>query len=309
MDKVTPESIEEREELYNKYYDDIKDKLNEKIINNTKFEELFHKELIYFFRKTQSLDFSVEVAPDNNSVSITSYKPVVDLRPEFRDKNKSFLKTIFTLKDDNLVCDYNQGVLFNRKDLEENGIRTKLEYEAKLETNYAMKFFDKDGIEYSDNSYSDVYHFDEEKEDLDIREITMSSFHKPVFNEYKFANIPIHVMRGKTRNTYRKMDSLAVIHSNIGDATPNGYKNILCALFTCHPSLPEMLRGSTLFGKSDENNNGNFKFNMIDNYASDFDEAYKKAKEEYIAGIEESNIKEYNERIYNAIMSKLQETE
>ena len=305
MDGLTPLEIKEKDDKFKEYYDEIKDKLNKKIVDNPKFEELFFKELNFFFRKTLSIDYVIEVSEDSNSLTITSFNPVYDCKEEFRGKNRSFLRTIFKLKDDNLVCDFNQGTLFDRKELEKSGMKAKLKYETKIETNYSTRFFDKDGIEYSDNSYSDVYHFDDDIEDIDLRERTMSSFHKPTFNEYQFPKMAIHVMHANVRNTYRKNDSLGIIHSNVAVATPDGYSNIVCALFTAHPSYPEMIRGGLMFARTPETNDGNYKFELTNNYASNMDEAYKKATLEFKNGVLESNLKEYNEKIYNALVNRI----
>lgn len=299
MTSLSPDNVLEVKEFFRNTIKDVKGKLNPLIVNNPKFEELLFKELTFFYRKTLNTSFDVVISDDKNSVSITSYSPVVDCsKVEFRGKNKAFLRTIFSLKDDNLVCDFNQGVLFDRNLIEENGIRVQLPYESKLETSYSTRFFDVNGIEYSDNTYSDVYHFDDASKDIDLRERTMSSFHKPIFYEYQLATIPIHVMNANVRNTYRKNGSLAIIHSNVGIATINGYKNVSGALFTCHSSIPEMLRGEIMFAKTDNE----FKFHLLNNYSDTMENAYKKASNEFKKGIEESNLKDYSKKTYDAMI-------
>ena len=307
MASVTPENMLEVKEFFRTTIKDVKGQLNSKIVNNPKFEEVFFKEMAYFHRKTLNINFDVVVSEDKNSVSITSYSPVVDCsRPEFRGKNKAFLRSVFYLKDNNLVCEYNQGVLFDRRTLEKNGIRVELAYESKLETNYSTKYFDEFGIEYSFNSFSDVYPFDDESDDIDLREKTMSSFHKPVFSEYKLAEIPIHIMNASVRNTYRKKGSLAVIHSNVGTATRDGYKDITCALFVCHTTIPEMLRGGVMFAKtSEKSNNNNFRFGIVNDYSDTIENAYIKAREEFKKGIEQSSLKEYSKKTYDALLENI----
>lgn len=305
MSNVNPANMLEVKDFFRRTIKDVEGKLNPLIVNNPKFEELLFKELSFFYSKTQSIDIEVLVSLDKNSVTITSYNPVVDCRKvEFRGNNKAFLRTIFSLKDDNLVCDFNQGVLFDRKILEKNGIYAILDYESKLEVNYSMRFFDAFGIEYSDNSFTDVYHYDNESVDVNLREQVMSSFHKPLFYEFSLATIPIHVMKASVRNTYRKKDSLGIIHSNIGTATRDGYKDVVGALYSCHTAIPEMLRGKKLFAKTNINS-PLFKFLIVDNYAPTLDEAYKKAQDEFKQGVEKSNLKDYSLKTYNEIVKYL----
>lgn len=305
MSNVNPVNMLEVKDFFRKTIKDVEGKLNPLIVNNPKFEELFFKELSFFYSKTQSIDIEVLVSQDNNSVTITSYNPVVDCRNvEFRGNNKAFLRTFFYLKDDNLVCDYSQGVLFNRKILEKNGIYTNLDYESKLEVNYSMRFFDAVGIEYSDNSFTDVYHYDDVADDVNLREQIMSSFHKPLFYEYSLATIPIHVMKASVRNTYRKKDSLGIIHSNIGTATRDGYKDVVGALYSCHAAIPEMLRGKQVFAKTNVNSPF-FKFQIVDNFAPTLDEACRKVQKEFKEGVENSHLKDYSLKTYNEIMKNL----
>ena len=306
MASITPENMLEVKEFFRTTIKDVKEKLNPEIVNNPKFEEMFFKELSYFYRKTLSIKYDVIVSDDKNSVSVTSYNPIVDCkRVEFRGKNRAFLRSVFSLKEKNLVCEFNQGVLFDRKLIEENGMRVGLDYESKLETNYSAKYFDENGIEYSDNSYSDVYPFDDEVDDIDLRERTMSSFHKPVFNEYKLAGIPIHVLKASVRNTYRKYGSMGIIHSNVGEATRDGYKSVTCALFTCHTLTPELLRGEVMFAKTTGSNNGDLKFEMMNDYADSFENAFYKAQTDFKKGIEESNLKEYSNKTYNGLLENI----
>lgn len=305
MSNLNPVSMLEVKDFFRSTIKDVESKLNPLIVNNPKFDELLFKELSFFYSKTQSIEMEVIVSDLKDSVTITSYKPVVDCRKkEFRGNNKAFMRTIFSLKDDNLVCDYNQGVLFDRKILEKNNIYTKLDYESKLEVSYSMRFFDVYGIEYSDNSFTDVYHYDNESSEVNLKEQVMSSFHKPLFYEYSLATIPIHVMKASVRNTYRKKDSLGIIHSNVGTATRDGYKDVIGALFSCHTAIPEMLRGKELFAKTNVNS-PLFKFEVVSDYAPNLEEAYKKAQMEFKEGVEESNLKSYSLKTYNEIVKNL----
>ena len=297
------DNLLEIKEFFRNTVIDVKGKLNSAIVNSPKFEEQFFKELAYFYSKTQNINFDVVVADDKNSVSITSYSPVVDcVNPLFRGKNKAFVRSVFSLSGDNLVCDFSQGVLFERKLIEESGVRVELDYEAKLETNYSVRYFDVDGIEYSDNSFSDVYPFTDEVEDVDLRERTLSSFHKPIFNEFQLPSIPIHVMKGMARNTYRKKGSFAVIHSNVGVATREGYKEVSSSLYACHPSIPEMLRGGEMFAKTTGND---FKFEILNNYAPDMKQAYDKARNDLRKHLNDSNLKEYSKRTFDSLINNL----
>lgn len=305
MSNLNPVSMLEVKDFFRSTIKNVESKLNPLIVNNPKFDELLFKELSFFYSKTQSIEMEVIVSDLKDSVAITSYKPVVDCRKkEFRGNNKAFMRTIFSLKDDNLVCDYNQGVLFDRKILEKNNIYTKLDYESKLEVSYSMRFFDVYGIEYSDNSFTDVYHYDNESSEVNLKEQVMSSFHKPLFYEYSLATIPIHVMKASVRNTYRKKDSLGIIHSNVGTATRDGYKDVIGALFSCHTAIPEMLRGKELFAKTNVNS-PLFKFEVVSDYAPSLEEAYKKAQMEFKEGVEESNLKSYSLKTYNEIVKNL----
>lgn len=303
---ITPDIEQKKEEFYRTTLAEVKGKLSEKITKNPIFEEMFHKEFNYLLYKTGNSNYDVIIADDKKSVSITSYSPVIDCKLEFIGKNKSFIRTIFKLdEDDNLICDYNQGSLFNRRDIEKDGIKVELHYESKLETAYSYRVFDKDGIQISDNSYTDVYPFNEEYDEVDLREKVMSSFHKPAFVIKGFPKIPIHVMKATVRNTYRKYDSLAVIHSNMGIAQRNGYHDIICGLYTCHTARPEMLRGFNRIAEAKGNNNNELKFVMLDNYAKDLYEGYDKAVKEFREGVENADLSQLNPKTKEAIMARI----
>ncbi len=281
----TPELEKEKEKLYKVSLAKVKNTLTKEIIDNPVFENLFHNEFSYFLYKTGSVDYTVLVSDDKQSVSITSYNPIYDCRKEFAGKNKAFLRTIFFIKNGYLVCDFNQGVLFNKKDIEESGNRIGFDYETKLETTYSTRFFDKDGIQISDNSYADVYPFEEKSREIDLRERVMSSFHKPKFRINGFPKIPIHVIRATVRNTYRNYDSLGVIHSNMGTATRDGYTDVVCGLYTCHTAKPELLRGFNRIAETKGNKNSDLRFKVVDNYAEDVVKAYEKANEDFKNGL------------------------
>jgi hypothetical protein len=306
MTGVKPEDLLETKEFFRTTIKDIKGEINPLMVSNPKFEELLYNELLFYVRKTGNIDFDIVVSDDKNSVTITSYCPIQECGiKELNDKNRAFMKTIFFLKDTNLVCDYNQGVLFDREELEKQGMRVELSYESKLETFYSTRFFNQYGVEYSNNQYSDVYPFDDFAEDIDLRERVMSSFHKPIFNEYKLASIPIHVMKASVRNTYRKEEYISVIHSNIGIATRDGYKDVNCGLFTCHPLTPEYLRGESVIAKSKGDVVRGFRFEIENDYANSFEEAYSKAQQEFKESIKDLELKDSNSKIYNYLMERL----
>lgn len=299
-------NILEVKEFVRNTIEDAKVKLDSALVNNPKFEEVLYKEINYLFYKTGDVKFTVTIADDKKSITLNSYSPIVDCsNPAFNGKNKAFIRTVIYLDNKDLVCEYNQGVLFDRNLLEQNNLRTGLQYESKLETYYALKFYDENGIEYSDNSYSDIYHFDNPSSEIDLRERTMSSFHKPVFNRYTLASIPIHVMKASVRNTYRKNGSLAIIHSNTGTATTKGYKDVNSTLFTCHPLFPEALRGQVMIAKTVEDENKELKFEIVNNYCESFEKAFEKARNEFKAGMEDSHLKEYNKRAYDFILANI----
>ena len=305
METGAPELEIQKEEFYKKTLAEIKGTLNPEIVKNPAFEENFHKECNYLLYKTGDIKFDVVVAPDKNSVSITSYSPLIDCKKEFAGKNKAFIRSTFELKDGNLLCEYNQGALFDRNDIEKDGVKIDFKYESKLETTYSARFFDADGIQLSDNSYTDTYPFQDKASDVDLRERTMSTFHKPEFRIKGFPKIPIHVIKATVRNTYRKYDSLGIIHSNMGTATKDGYCDLVCGLYTCHTGRPELLRGFNKFAEAKGDTNNELKFEVIDNYAPDLTAAYNKAVQEFKDGLKDSNLEEFSKRTYEAILKNV----
>ncbi len=304
MTSVAPEDASKTKEIIDKKIEETLPLVSEKLSSNPKFRDFFYKELLFFYRKTLKDNFDIEVSDDKDTVTITNYNSYVDCsKDDFNGKNKTFMRTIITNEDDYLVVDYNQGVLFDRSLLEKQGIYAEMPYESKLETYYSKKYVDKDGIELSENNYTDVYHFSDESNYVDIRERTMSSFHKPLFYMNCLASIPIHVMKATVRNTYRKPDSLAVIHSNVATATMDGYEDIKSGLYSASVEFPEMIRGTTLFAKTSDTNDRSF--DIIDNYAENIEKAYEKVKEDFKNGIEKSELKTTNPDIYEAIVKKL----
>lgn len=306
LNREGPKNILEAKEFVRKTIKDAKEKLDSSLVNNPKFEELLYKEINYMYYKTNDVKFDVVISDDKKSITINSYNPIINLNNiAFSGKNKAFIRSVIYIDNKDLVCEYNQGVLFDRKLLEENDMRTKLQYETKLETYYTARYYDENGIEYSDNSYSDVYHFNTPSSDIDLRERTMSSFHKPIFNKFTLASIPIHVMKANVRNTYRKNGTLAIIHSNTAIATINGYKDVNSTLFTAHPMFPEAIRGQQLIAKTVEDDNKELKFEIVNDYSDSFDKAFEKAKNEFKAGMEDSHLKEYNKRAYDFILANI----
>ncbi len=304
MTSVAPEDANKIKEVIDKKIDETLPSIGEKLTKNPKFRELLYKELLFFYRKTLKDNYDIEISDDKNTVTITSYNSFADCsEKDLNGKNKTFLRTIITIEGDYLVVDYNQGVLFDRSQLEKKGIYAEMPYESKMETYYSKKYVDKDGIEMSENNYSDVYHFSDESNYVDLRERTMSSFHKPLFYMNCLASIPIHVMKATVRNTYRKDDSLAIIHSNVATATMDGYEDIKSGLYSASAEFPEMLRGKVLFAKTSDS--ADRSFDIIDNYAESIEKAYEKVKEEFKKELEKSDFKNTNSSIYEAMMKKM----
>ena len=293
-----------RRGLFLDYLKKVRNELDTKLVNNPKFDELFLKELTFLYRKTLSLNYDIQVSNDKKSVSITSYSSLKDCGIQFRDNNKGFFRTVFSLYGENMKIEYNQGILFDRRVLEKKGMRIRFPYESKLETEYTCNYYDSDGIEYSNSSYKDVYHFDDPSVDVDLREKVMSPLYKPVFSEYQLAVVPVHIVRANLRNTYRKNDSLAIIHSNVCYADKQGYHDLVCNLYTSHPMFPEMLRGSALVAKTEGSSN-NLKFNIVSDYAEDFNHLYSKAYSEFKTGLATSPLAQSNFNIYSAIINRL----
>lgn len=281
---------------------EIIENIDESLLKHPKFEDLLRKEINYLFIKTSNSDVQVNVSLDKKSVVITTNKPVVDCSiPEFRGNNRTFIQSKIFLSGENLFIDYSQGVLFNRKQLEENGLRTTAIYESKFETFYQLKCFNKYGIEYSNSTYSDSYPLKQKEFDVDVREQTLSSFHKPIFNEYKLPKASIHILEAKVRNTYKKEQEYALIHTNVAKITKEGYNDVNCALFTTHFLFPEMLRGDRIIAKS-VLHEGRYIFLVEKDYAESIEEAIKKAKEEFKAHLIEKE-KELDKDVYEFLMN------
>lgn len=284
--------------------DSIKNELNEAILNNPRFIDLFSKELNYYYYKTHNFDVDVKVGLDGKSIDITSINPVFDCSiPEFKGKNRAYLNTKFYLKDDNLIVEYNQGVLFDKSDLKESGLHSIGHFKSTIETLYLFKSYNKYGIEFSNSSYSDNYPLNTPAKEVDIREQTLSSFHRPTFNEYLLPKLPIHIQNANVRNTYRKEGSYAVIHTNVASVSSEGYKKVSCALFTTHFMFPEMLRGDQMIAKAVENK-GKYTFVIEDGYAKSIAEGYERAKTELKEAIEKRK-NEYDEKIYEYLYNNI----
>ena len=256
--------------------------------SNPKFLEIFSKELKYVIYKTNSDNFSIYTSLDRKAVTIVSTNPIVDCAvKELRGVNRAFIHIFIHLNGEDLYDEYSQGVLFDRKKVEENGMVAIVPYECKFETTYFLSCYNKEGVEFSNSSFSDSYPLNKDSKFVDLRDQTLSSFHKPVFYEKALPKAPIHILKAKARNTYRKKDNLSIIHTNLATMTSKGYENVVCCLYAMHPMFPEMLRGSSLIAKSIEQN-GHYIFVPDNNYAPSVEEGYKRAKTEMIKSIEES---------------------
>lgn len=261
-------------------FDEILSKVSEELSKNPKFEESLKKEINYIYIKTANTKINVDVSLDGKTISIISCNPVVDCTiPEFIGNNKAFILSKIYLNGENMYVDYSQGVLFDRKKLEELGIRTTATYEFKLETLYSLKCINKYGIEYSNSSYSDSYPLNKKERDIDLREQTLSSFHRPTFNEYKLPKASIHVLNANVRNAYRKEGEYSIIHTNVAKIDNEGYKDVSCALFTTHYLFPDMLRGDKIIAKA-VCQDGRYIFVIQEDYAESIEKAFEKAKEE-----------------------------
>ena len=221
-----------------------KEKINKDIVSNPKFDEYFLKELNFIYSKTKNLDIKVYPAFDNNSVSIISSAPLVDCaKIEFNGNNRNMFKTTFYLKNGNLFIDYDQVTLIDKKELEKANLKPSTSYESKLESNYYMRCFNKDGVEYSNNSYIDCYLLDTDYNTTDLNELVSSSFHKPVFSEYDLPKESIHILNATVRNTYRKVDDPDTIYNTSATCTRDGYKNIVTSKYKSHEMFPDLIRG------------------------------------------------------------------
>ena len=234
----------EVKEKFKGILEDIKGKINKDIVSNPKFDEYFLNELDYIYSKTNNIDIKVYPAFDNNSVSIINNAPLTDCaKEEFNGNNKNMFKTTFYLKNGNLFIDYDQVTLIDKSELEKANLNPSISYKCKLETNYYMRCFNKDGIEYSNNSYIDCYLLDTDYNATDLNELVSSSFHKPVFSEYELPKESIHILNAKVRNTYRKPDDLNTIYNTSATCTQDGYKDIVTSKYKSHEMFPDLIRG------------------------------------------------------------------
>ena len=294
----------EVKEKFKGILEDIKGKINKDIVSNPKFDEYFLNELDYIYSKTNNIDIKVYPAFDNNSVSIINNAPLTDCaKEEFNGNNKNMFKTTFYLKNGNLFIDYDQGTLVDREVLEMANLKSSFKYESKLETNYSMRCFTKKGVEYSNNSYSDSYFLGTKSESTNMKDAVLSSFHKPIFSEYKLAKTPIHVLNATVRNTYRKKGEFGVIHTNHAICTSKGYENVICSLYTVHPMFPELLRGETKIAKSIEKD-GKYIFVVENDYSKNVTEGIKKANTEFKKALEEQKEK-IDKNIYDDILENI----
>ena len=286
------------------FFENIKSILDPTLTSNPKFMDVLTKELRYVRYKTNSEDFYVNTSEDKKSITIISSQPVIDcaLR-QFNGLNSSFIYIVIRLNGTDLYDEYSQGVLFDRKKVEANGIRTTAHYETKLETTYFLSCYTKEGIEYSNSSYSDSYPLKQKKNDVDLRDQVLSSFHKPVFMESSLPKAPIHILKAKARNTYRKRNEISIIHTNLATMNTKGYEDVVCSLHAVHPLFPDLLRGSDLIAKSVEQD-GKFYFIPEKSYAETVGAGYKKAKSETKKHLEQSKEK-IKEDIYNYLINNI----
>ena len=288
----------------NQKLNEVKASLDNELLSNPRFDDEFTKEMTYIYFRTNDRNLSVVVSFDKKSVSISSYSPIqVTSFEKLKGRSKSFVSSVFYIKDENLHIEYSEGVLYDRRDLEECGIKTATTYETKLETSYSLKCINKYGIEYSNSSYTDSYPFLKPIDEMDAREQTLSSFHKPVFYEYLLPKASIHVLNAQARNTYRKPGSFAVIHTNVATITKQGYKDTACALYTTHPVYPELLRGDQNIAKAVEHD-GKYTFVIQEDYAISIDKAYERAQKELKETLE-MNKNNFNPGVYEYLINNL----
>ncbi len=292
------------EDVKNQQLELVKKSLDSLLANNPSFDKVFFKEYNYLYFKTHDENIEVLVSDDKKSVSLTTFSPVVDCSiKQFAGNNNSYINSRIYLKDEDMYVFYSQGVLFDRKLLEQSGFLTFANYESKFETLYSMVCYDKYGVEYSSSSYSDNYPLNKKMSELDVMNQTNSSFHRPEFNEYMLPVHPIHMQKAMVRNMYRKKGSYSVIHANIATITSNGYENVNCALYTTHPLSPELLRGETKFATAVEYE-GRYIFIVDKSFADSIEDGYKKAKEELKEKIK-NNKKDYDKETYNYIIDNI----
>ena len=133
--------------IKNPKLDQVKSELDSALANNPSFDDVFLKELKYLYFKTHDSNVDIKVSSDKLSVSLTTFSPIVDCNvSEFKGSNESYINSKIFLSGDNMVVLYSQGVLFDRKKLEESGYKTFALYESRLETLYAMVCYDKYGL-------------------------------------------------------------------------------------------------------------------------------------------------------------------
>lgn len=288
-------------------YKSIQYSVDKKMTSNPKFKELFLKEVNYIYYRTGNKNIHVEVKEDISLVSIKSYNKAIDCRRELVDKNESFIETVFYLFNDDLVVEYSSGMIFDRKDLEGLGLRTRIHYETKLETDYSQRIFNKEGIEFSNSSYNDSYPLNRDFDDINLEDLVTSNFYSPTFNTYHLPEAPIHVGYASIRNTYRNMEELHLIHSNIGELTKEGYRNVTAMLATTHINYPEHMRADLIFARVNGNKNEDFRFKVIDKTLGDtIVEINEKAKKEFKDNIDSSLTKKTNPELFKSILGYME---
>ena len=287
-----------------KYLDFIKQDLNKELADNPSFDEAFVKEFNYLYYKTHSIDVDIKVAEDKNSVSLTTTSPVMDCTvPELRGINKSYISSKIYLKNGNMYVEYSQGVLIDINELKEKGIKTSAIYESRFETLYSMSCYDKYGFEFSFSSYSDNYPLNKTSNVTDVKEQTLSSFHKPIFSEYCLPQAPIHMLKANVRNVYRREGSYSVLHVNLANIIFGEYKDVSCSLYSTHYLEPKLLRGGDRLAKAIDNN-GRYIFVAEQSYAPTVERCYERARIELKEKLEEVK-NEYDEKTYNYLLENI----
>ena len=291
-------------EFNEEFFNYIKSILDPSLTNNPKFMEIFTKEVKYVRYKTNSDNFYIYTSQDGKEVTILSTNPVIDCAlKEFNGENSSFIYIVIRLNGNDLYDEYSQGVLFDRKKIEQTGMRTVARYESKLETTYYLNCYNQNGIEYSNSSFTDTYPLRQKRNEIDLRDQVLSSFHKPVFMESALPKAPIHILKAKARNTYRKKNEISIIHTNLATITTKGYEDVVCCLHAVHPLFPDLLRGSDLIAKSVEQN-GKYIFVVDTNYAPSVEEGYKRAKRDTRINLEQSR-ENLNDEVYNYLINNI----
>lgn len=288
----------------NQQLEKVKQELDPTLANNPSFDDVFLKELKYICFKTHSIDVDIDISHDKKQVSLTSLTPVMTCSVDkLNGTNKSYINSKIYVNNKDMIVEYNQGVVFDRRRLEKQGFKSYALFESRLETYYSLSCYDEFGFEYSDSSYIDSYPVSKRVVDIDVKEEMESSFHKPEFNLNMLPKSPIHVINAEARNTYRKKGSYSVIHTNMATITPEGYKDVKCGLYTTHYLTPELLRGEKRIARAVEHE-GRYIFIIDRNYADSIEEGYKRAKRELKIALEKVK-SDYEKETYDYMIENI----